>query len=398
MKTSILLLLALAAGALIAQFLSQDAGYVLISFHGYRIEFSVPMMIFLLALAYLLIRLVLRIVQAPKKLGEAAGQVRQRRANKHFTRGLIEMAEGNWARGERMLTRGIRNSETPVLNYLAAARAAQNQGQHGRRDRWLEMAREQSPDSTGAVLLAQAGFQIDEQQYGEALKTLAKLPGDQGRPGQALDLKTLIYRQTGDWGSLKELLPALRRRGRKNAALASLEQQVFSGLLQQAAGKKDLAMLDSLWKEMPGHLRSDPSILRAYFGGLIAGGRHGLEARLRKAVKAGWDARLIELYGQLETPAAARIKRVEAWLLIRSEDPELLKTAGLLCMQEKLWGKARSYLESSVGIHPDPATYQLYGQLLEQLGESVGAAEAFRHGLGLVSPAGLPALEKLPRG
>ena len=140
-----------------------------------------------------------------------------------------------------------------------------------------------------------------------------------------------------------------------------------------------------------------PVILRAYFGGLIDGGRHGLEPRLRKAVRTGWDARLIELYGQLETPAAKRIKKVETWLLERSEDPVLLKTAGNLCMQEKLWGMARSYLESSIGIRPDPDTYQLYGQLLERLGESVGAAEAFRNGLGLVSPAELPALEKLPQ-
>lgn len=397
MRTSILLLLALAVGALIAQFLLQDAGYVLISFRGYRIEFSVPMMILLLTFSYLLVRLIFRVVQAPRKLGEAAGRASQRRANKHFTRGLIEMAEGNWARGERMLTRGIRSSETPVLNYLAAARAAQNQGQQGRRDRWLEMAREQSPDSAGAVLLTKAEFQIDEKQYAEALKSLAKLPGTKGGQGQALELRARIYRETGDWGSMKELLPALRRQSKKNDTLAGLELQAYTGLMQQAATKKDTSALDSLWKEMPGRLRSDPSILRAYFGGLIAGGRHGLESQLRKAIKTGWDDRLIELYGQLETPTATRIKRVEDWLLNRSDDPVLLKTAGFLCMQEKLWGKARSYLESSVGIRPDPATFQLYGQLLEQLGESVAAAEAFRRGLGLVSPTGLPALEKLPQ-
>jgi len=396
-KTSILLLLALAVGALIAQFLLQDAGYVLISFHGYRIEFSVIMMIFLLALGYLLIRVILRIIHAPKKLGEAAGRASQRRAGKHFTRGLIAMAEGNWARGERMLTRGIRNSETPLLNYLAAARAAQNQGQHKRRDRWLEMAREQSPDSGGAVLLAQAGFQIDENQYAEALKTLAKLPGTQGQQGQALDLKTRIYRASADWNNLKKLLPALRKRDAKSGVLAGLEQEVFGSLMQQAESGKDTAVLDALWKEIPGRLKSDPVILRAYFGGLINGGRHGLEPRLRKAVRTGWDARLIELYGQLETPAAKRIKKVENWLLERSEDPILLKTAGNLCMEEKLWGMARSYLESSIGIRPDPDTYQLYGQLLERLGESVAAAEAFRNGLGLVSPARLPALEKLPQ-
>jgi len=54
-------------------------------------------------------------------------------------------------------------------------------------------------------------------------------------------------------------------------------------------------------------------------------------------------------------------------------------------MRAELWGKARSYLESSIGLAADPAAYALYGQLLRQLGEESAASDAFRQGLGLAS-------------
>jgi HemY protein len=61
----------------------------------------------------------------------------------------------------------------------------------------------------------------------------------------------------------------------------------------------------------------------------------------------------------------------------------LLLTLARLCLQAKLWGKARSYLEESIAILPKVAAYQELGLLLEQLGEPDKALECFRTGLGL---------------
>ncbi len=51
-------------------------------------------------------------------------------------------------------------------------------------------------------------------------------------------------------------------------------------------------------------------------------------------------------------------------------------------MANELWGKARSYLESSLALAPVPDAYALYGRLLTQLGEDERARSAFRSGLG----------------
>ena len=48
-------------------------------------------------------------------------------------------------------------------------------------------------------------------------------------------------------------------------------------------------------------------------------------------------------------------------------------------------GKARSYLETVITLRPTPEAYQEYGRLLNKLGESDSAADAFRDGLGLVA-------------
>ncbi len=100
MKFGLLVILSLLLGALAAIFLMDNNGYVLINFVGYTIEMSVPALLFVMLAAYLLVRLVVRIWQAPSQLGEAAARGRVKRANKRITRGYIELAEGNFAKGE----------------------------------------------------------------------------------------------------------------------------------------------------------------------------------------------------------------------------------------------------------------------------------------------------------
>lgn len=70
----------------------------------------------------------------------------------------------------------------------------------------------------------------------------------------------------------------------------------------------------------------------------------------------------------------------------------LLLALGRLSLRNRLWGKARSYLEASIGASPRSAAYGELGRLLEQLGEQEAAREHYRKGLELLVPVdpGLP--------
>jgi HemY protein len=141
MRYGIWALAALVLGALGTHFLLVDRGYVLISFVGYRIEMSVPILALAMILLYLGVRMLVRIWRAPKQLGEALAAQRSRRAGSRLTRGLIHLTEGDFRRGERLLTDGLKGSDAKVVHYLMAARAAEAQGSDERRDEWLALAR-----------------------------------------------------------------------------------------------------------------------------------------------------------------------------------------------------------------------------------------------------------------
>ncbi len=121
------------------------------------------------------------------------------------------------------------------------------------------------------------------------------------------------------------------------------------------------------------------------------------ERELKAALKKDWHRDLVLAYGEVHgADSAKQLKQAESWLKTYSEDPALLLTAARLCIHGELWGKARSYLESSLALAPAPEAYALYGKLLAKLGDGERAAVAFRSGLALASPTAAETLEPNP--
>ena len=385
MRLGLLIIVFLALGSIATHFLLEDNGYVLINFRGYAIEMSVPVLVFLLAVCYLILRFVIRLWRVPRQLGEAAGRMRDRRAGQQATKGYIALAEGKIAKGERLLTRGARRSDTALLNYLAAARTAQMQDDSERRDNWLKMAYEQEPAATNAVLLTQAELQLQAGEIEQALASLNKILEDNPSHGQALKLLAGLHERREDWPALEKILPALRKQGAQTPdKLESWTVKTFAGLLK--AEGLDRAMIESCYQRIPRALRKNMVLITARIRALIKCGETDLvEKEIHKALKAQWNETLILLYGELETTdAAAHLRRAESWLKNRPEDPVLLLTAGRVCLRNQLWGKARSYLESSLAIRPIPAAYNELGQLMLKTGEPDAATAAFQQGLSLI--------------
>ena len=110
------------------------------------------------------------------------------------------------------------------------------------------------------------------------------------------------------------------------------------------------------------------------------------ETVLRRALKRRWDPELVRLFGRVEGRNLKRQLSFATGCLGRHpEDPHLLLTLGRLCKKNQLWGKARSYLEQSLQILPDPVTCRELATLLEQQGEHDAANARFRQGLNLLT-------------
>jgi HemY protein len=394
-RLGLLVLLGLALGALVAHWLLGDQGYVLIDFRGWTLETSVPGLVLALIVLYLLLRLVFWALRLPRRIGEVAGELRDRRAQRRLDQAFAAIAEGQWARGERLLGRA--RGPASLAGYLAAARAAQEQQATERRDEWLRLAYEADPGAASAVLLTQAELQLDSGQLEQALATLRQLESTSPGHPRCLALQAAVLERLGDWSGLEALLAQLRsRKALTGEALQALEIRIAQAALGRA---EDAAALENAWQGLKRDLRRDPALLESYAqAALRLGAADAAERVLRRALKSEWSPSLVTAYGRLDTgDPAAQLAAAEEWLRQRPEDAELLLACGRLCLKNQLWGKARSYLETSLAIRPDPETWRIYGELLVQLGESGAASEAFRQGLAAASGSS-PALAAPPAG
>jgi HemY protein len=103
---------------------------------------------------------------------------------------------------------------------------------------------------------------------------------------------------------------------------------------------------------------------------------------IRDALKRTWDDDLARYYGlAISSDVAKQLATAETWLKSQSHNPSLLLSLGRLSILNQLWGKARSYLESSLDLAPSAETYRELGRLLDLRGEEVLANECYRKGL-----------------
>lgn len=392
MKFGIIVVVVLFVSAFAAHFLLADPGYVVINFRGYVVEMSVPVLAGFAVALVLAVWLIRKIIIAPRRLGEAAGRYRSARSGQKMTRGMIAVAEGNLSRGEKMLGRAASTSDSPLFNYLQAARAAHLQGRDDRRDEWLRLAYKETPEAANAVLLTQAEFQLDRGQNEQALATLRRLEEDSKDHAHALALMGRLYFKLEDWDALAKVLPRLRKNTQiKPETLDTWNVRVLKEALDKAA---DAEVLDQTWKGVARKLRSDVTLLEAYYRGLMRVGLHDrAEKELAAALRSDWRSPLARLFGLVEaTDTSKQLKRAEGWLKNHGEDPDLLLAAARLCLRNELWGKARSYLETVLSMRPTPEAYQEYGVLLTQMGEADAAADAYKEGLSMVAAKPLTAI------
>ena len=395
MKFATIVVVLLVLSAFAAHFLLGDPGYVLINFRSHIVEMSVPVFIGMAILLVFSVLLIRFLVHAPRKLGEAAGRMRAGRAGQKLTLGMIQIAEGNFARGEKLLARAADSSDAPLFNYLQAARAAHLQHQDDRRDEWLKLAYEHTPEAANAVLLTQAELQLDRKQYEQALATLRRLDDNSKDHSYALALLGRLYYRLEDWANLAQTLPRLKKHGRIDQdTIDKWTIRVHEENLKRAA---DGEAVIAEWNAVPKRLRNESSLLSSYYQALMRTGMNEkAEKDLAAALKSEWRAPLIRLYGLVEGPDTTKqLKRAEGWLADRGNDPDLLLASAQLCLRNQLWGKARSYLETVIGFRPTPDAYQVYGRLLNQLGEADAAADAYRAGLNMVTDEPLPAIPHL---
>lgn len=387
----LLILLFLVAGVVAVLLLNPDAGYVLINYGPWVLETTLAVLVlgvvFWFVLVYLLLKLGGLAVRLPGNVRQAIDRRRQDRARESFEAGLLHLFEGNWQRAEVELVRRAADHHATHLNYLAAARAAQRQGAIDRRDQYLRLAALNKPEHELATLLAAGDLQRKRGEYAFARDTALRLRERDPNQPFAIELLAESYHALGEWEPLRALLgePAARS-ALDPPRYDTLLIRCLRELMQVAVAEARLDRLKALWDGAATY-QDQPELRRAYLHGLA---RLNADAEalalIAQILPRTWDADLALLYGKLHaTDPVAQLATVEQWLVQHGDKPELLLLAGRVCLANKLWGKARSYLEAGVRAAPTPQGYLDLARLCQDTQLPDEAAGYYRQGLELAA-------------
>ncbi len=389
MKALLIGVLVLLASVAAALFALPDPGYILLGYGNFSIETSLVVFIIVLLVGYLALRMLANVWRVPVRIRQWSGQRQLQKLSQRYDAAIIELVSGKLERAERQLGRLVDDTRAPLAACLSAAHAASRLGADDRRDRYLDIAIKRFPAAEAAVFLVQAELQLARDQFDQAQTTLARLRSLMPHSRETLRLQMQLYLGQQDWGRLRELLPELRRSETlDNDQWQRLAVQVYQERIRELTAARDIETLKRGWTQLPPPVRQDHALLALYIEQLVRLGEHDqAESLLREQLGQYWDDRLVYLYGELDgCDSTVQQTMAEKWLMQQAEDAVLLLTLGKISLRNRLWGKARSYLEASIGLQPTAEAYRLLGDLLEQLEDPDAAAECYRKGLSLPAP------------
>lgn len=369
--------------------LQHDPGYVLVTIQHWTVETTLLIGIGILAIAFIVFHLLLVFFSWLGNFPSSWGHWRAKRralASQTKTRqGLIEFSEGHWKSAKNHLIKALPDADTPLLNYLTAARAAQEMGDYQMRDDFLRDAQHCMPEAKIAVELTQAQLQLANRQWEQALATLRHLKDLSPNHPYVLKLLVELYQEVKDWPQLILLLADLKRNQVVTGeAFSQLQHRAYLQALFDVVKQGNSLTVDTFFKSMPKHLLQDSEFVSVYGAFLLRCHEDSkVEQCLRECLRQEFSESLVELYGKIQNNTG-RLEFLESLLKKNPHSAALRLALGRQSCHHQLWGKAKTYFEESIQLKATPAAYLELAQLLERLDDHMGAFGMYRQGLMLL--------------
>lgn len=388
--TSALLLALLAA--VVALILQINAGNVAFLVHPYRIDVSLNLFVVTLVVLLAIVYWVARAIQKVADFPEQVRLYRTRREEIGGQQALIEavksLLEGRFARAEKAARAAQSSDTTAGVAALIGARAAHRMQEYDRRDEWLTRAEGDAAMQT-ARLVTSAEMWTEQRENDSALDAIDRLQGAGARHIHATRIALNANLQSGRWDEALKAVRLLEKRNALHPVLArKLKHAIYRELM--LSQRHEPAALEAWWRRLPASDRETPEIALEGARILNLAGRGQLAAEVIETAlgksPAAWDdiaERLLDEYARAQAfPARGQLERTEGWLAqapprgpIRAA---LLRTAGLICLREQLWGKSKGYLRDSLAEDRHPSTFLALARLAEAVGDEAEAATQYR--------------------
>lgn len=373
------------AGALVAQLLVQDPGFVLVRYGGYDYTTNLPKAVLLLVGVLLGLWLLWKLLTLPFA---AWRRQRERRARARLRDGLEALHLGEWSRAETLLAQAADDESSAALR-VAAVHAAAARGDDAAVRRQLEALR----GTPGAYAVAAAEVAMADGRAADALAVLDDSAA-QPLPPRGLALRGDALAMLGRAGDAYGLLGALRQQQAwPPAQLQRREAAWAEAGLREAADANALA---DRWDALPQALKAEPAIVGAYATRAAAMRWDDAAAKsIEQALDTRWDESLAALYGRLPTTESGRLEarraHAERWLQAHPTSPALQLTLARLRGADQPWPQVETHLHRALAHGAGAEAWEELGHGYEASGDELRARLSYANALRV--SRGEPALE-----
>ena len=190
--------------------------------------------------------------------------------------------------------------------------------------------------------------------------------------------------------SVLKLIPAIEKTSLLTREQIQAKQlEAYAGLLKEAGKLNNKEKLNEVWRSISRKLQRHFYLTEVYITERLKfEDTTDCEILLRDSIKRQWDTALVRLYGLVVgADKNKQLTIAESWLQNHARDAVLLLSLGRICMRNKLWGKAKDYLQESIDAQPNPEAYYEFAKLHEHEGRDDAAAECYEKGLALATGA-----------
>ena len=388
----IIAIFALAAG--LAMLAGANEGYVLLVYPPWRAQASLNLVIVVgvvgFIAAYFLLRLISRTLDLP-------GRVSAFRARKRLEKAARSMREAVRALYEGRLSDSLKSARVAYASggevpeaALIAARAAHGLNDEQRYREWIDRARSYEKGRVPATLTA-AELAVAEGRWDDAAEFLSVLERHGHRSSTVLRLSLEVARARREWGRIIECVSQLQSIKAMNAEMARPRIREARLLrLEQLRDQPDEIV--DFWRGLAKDDLGDEEFVCAALPLLAEAGRGAVARRaVERLLDAGWNSALARRYclcaGEGDEAKDA-LSRAERWLATHDQDAGLLYSLGRQCMTAQIWGKAQSYLESSLKLQPTAETHFALAELFDALERGPEAREHYRLAAGMALKPG----------
>lgn len=300
-----------------------------------------------------------------------------------FNKGFNHFVQGEITQAEHDLLKAAKTLKTP-WGYIFIAIMSAKKSAWGKANKYLDKAEKTCPQLKPAINLLKAENQLHANKITESRKTMASLENNSIK---ALEIESKINIKQGDLVKLEEnLLSLIKAAKHEKEGLGDTLTDAYLQLLPLIANSRGKKALLSYWKKMPVKEQSMIKVQVTLLKCLIKLNAHDdAEQLAKKMLKKKYHEDLIEQYGLIYGKKIAKqIKFLESFLSSHQNESKILVSLSNLCMQEKLWGKARNYLEAKLSLQADALTCKKLAALLKKLGEDTLAQEYYQRAIGFI--------------